>query len=330
MAVQVVTPENFQQLIETGKVDAFKAPEAPKPAEKVEKAAEVTETAKTPERGADGKFTKAADGDKTSVASSDEDDEKDLSETVRRKIDKKHRAMKEAEEFASRSYRERLAAETRAEKLQKDLEEERAKSRPATEKAKEPKPEDFATVAEYSRALGKFFAAEEIQAERDRAEQQRLADAKTAREQEFVKRLADAKKEFTDFDEVMGSIAGTDMDRVHTDVVEYLQESDHGARLMYHLAKDKETLDRLRKLSPRRFIAELGKLETKWEKQPETAAKLSEVASAAAVPAVSKAPAPVQRLDGQSGTVEKDPSKMSFQELREYERKRDAEKRARH
>lgn len=331
MAVQVVTPENFQQLIETGKVDDFKPPEAAKPTEKTEKPGEVTETAKTPERAADGKFTKAADGDKTSAAPESDDDEGEegLSETVRRKIAKKHRSMKEAEEFARSSYGKQLAAETRAEKLQRELEEERAKSRPATEKAKEPKPEDFATVAEYSRALAKFWAAEEIQSERDKAEKQRLADAKAAREQEFAKRLADAKKEFTDFDEVMGSIAGTEMDRVHTDVVEYLQESDHGARLMYHLAKDKDTLDRLRKLSPRRFIAELGKLETKWEKQPETAAKLSEVASTASGPAVSKAPAPIQPLDGKSATIEKDPSKMSFQELREFERKRDAEKRAR-
>lgn len=332
MVMQVTTPENFQQLIETGKVDAFVPPEATKKGEKALDPADKSKTAETTPRDESGKFTKSADSDKTASASEsdDDDDEKDLSEKVRRKIDKKHRAMKEAEEFGKRSYLERMAAETRAEKLQRELEEERAKSRPATVKKedKPPKPEDFATVAEYTDALTDYKVEKKFAAETARKEQERLDAEKAAREREFGKRLADARKEHADFDEVMGSIAGTEMDRVHNDVVEYLQESDYGAQLMYHLAKNPDTLDRLRKLSPRQFIAGLGKLESKWEKQPEEAAKLSEVAATTTVPAVSKAPAPIQPLDGKSAKVEKDPAKMSFQELREYEREQQA-KRAR-
>lgn len=333
MAVQVVTPENFQQLIETGKVDEFKPPEAPKSGEKVEKAAEQSETAKTPERGPDGKFTKSPDGDKTATASEsdDDEDEKDLSETVRRKIAKKHKAMKEAEEFGKRSYLERMAAETRAEKLQRELEEERAKSRPATvqKEDKPPKPEDFATVAEYTDALTDYKVEKKFAAEKARQEQARLDAEKTAREEQFAKRLMASKEKYSDFDEVMKTLAGSEMDRVHQDVVEYLQESDFGGDLMYHLAKNQETLDRLRKLSPRRFIAELGKLETKWEKQPESAVRLSEVAANTTVPAVSKAPAPIQPLDGKSATIKKDPKDMNIQELRDHEREEAAKKRAR-
>lgn len=335
MTIQVTTPQNFQQLIETGKVDAFVPPEGSKQAEKAAESGAVSKTAETPGRGADGKFTKAADSDtSTPTGATPEVDEggDDLPEKARKAIGKKHKQMKEAEEFASKSYRERLAAETRAEQAEAKLREAEAKSRPATveKEDKPPKPEDFATVAEYTDALTDYKVEKKFAAETARKEQERLDAEKAAREREFGKRLADAKKEFTDFDEVMGSIAGTEMDRVHTDVVEYLQESDHGARLMYHLAKNPDTLDRLRKLSPRRFIAELGKLETQWEKQPEPEAKLSEVAANTTVPAVSKAPAPIQPLEGKNSAVTKDPAKMNFQELREYERGREAQRRARH
>ena len=333
MAMQVVTPENFQQLIETGKVDAFKPPEAAKPVEKSEKVAEAAETAKTLERDADGKFTKPSESDtSTRAGAKPEEDEggDDLPEHARKVIGKKHRLMKEAEEFAREQWRAKTAAEQRAEKAERENAElKNTKPGPVPEKGKEPVPEDFKTVAEYSRALAKFWAAEEIQAERDKAEQQRQSAIKAERERAYAKRIDAAREKYDDFEEVIKSLSGTESDQVPMDVAEYIQESEFGAELLYHFAKHPDERDRLRKLSPRRFIAELGKLETKWEKQPETAAKLSEVAATAPVPAVSKAPAPIQVLDGKSATVEKDPSKMSFQELREYERKRESEKRAR-
>ena len=344
--MQVVTSENFQQLIETGKVAEFKAPEAPKPA-----VAEVaTNGAKAPvaevapngsdqPRDATGKFTKAAEGDKTTVAvgakpaESDDEGGDDLPEHVRKVIGKKHRLQKEAEEFARDQWRERQAAETRAEKLQRELEEERAKSRPATDKAKEPKPEDFATVAEYTDALVKYRVAETLKAEREQQEQQRQADERAAREREFGKRLAAAREKYPDFQEVVGSIAGTELDRVHPDVIEYMQESEFGGDLLYHLAKHPDTLERFRKLSPRGFIAQLGKLETKWEKPAAETTTLSQAAAAVTTtttPAVSKAPAPIAPLSSdKSAAVHKDPADMTFQELRAYERQREAERRAR-
>lgn len=335
--MQVVTSENFQQLIETGKVPEFKPPEAAKPAD-VAKVADATNTAngepsKTdPPRGADGKFTKAGESDKNTPAADATSAEPDgeggdnLPDHARKVIGKKHRAMKEAEEFGKDQFLKRTAAEARAEKLEHELEQEKAKSRPAAEKATEPDPKDFATVAEYTDALVKYRVAETLQAERSKAEQQRQADEKAAREREFGKRLAATKEKHADFDEVMGAIAGTELDKVHQDVVEYLQESDFGGDLMYHLAKNPETLDRLRKLSPRRFVAELGKLEAKWEK-PADAPTLSQVATTT-IPAVSKAPAPIAPLDSAKSTVvNKDPKDMTFQELREYERHRQANSR---
>jgi hypothetical protein len=341
---QVVTSQNFQQLLTTGRVDDFKPPEA-SPADVKPPA-----TATTPKgealRGADGKFTKPAEGDKTTTASSstpatgEDDDEKDLPEVVRQKIGKKHRQMKEAEEFAKGAYQKQLRAEGEAESLRRQLE-SYTKSRPATEQApteeKEPKPEDFKTVGEYIDAAVKF-GVKKTRAEEKAAEaKQREEETKAAREVEFGKRLNVAREKHDDFDVTLQSLSGTDMDRVHPDVVEYIQESEHGPELLYHLAKNRDVLDRLRKQSPRQFIAALGKQEAKWEEAPkpvsnEPAQKLSDIGTTPApTPAVSRAPAPIAALSSDKGTVvQKDPSQMSFAELRAYERQREAERRARH
>lgn len=338
--MQVVTNENIHQLHNTGRVDEYKPPEAPRAEAKEEPSAKVVESdaAKVEhQRDENGRFTKqeAKDTNTPAAKTADDDDEADadLPERARRQIGKKHRAMKEAEEFATQAYRARLAAEERAEKLQRELEARDAKSRPAQEKEdKPPKPEDFATVAEYTEALTDYKVAKRFEAEKVREAQEREQQAKAQREREFGQRVQAAAAKYSDFNEVVNGIAGTDLDRVHMDVIEYIQESEHGGDLLYTLAKDSKTLDRLRKLSPRRFIAELGKLETQFEKPSEpTTPKVDDKGSlTAAVPAqVSKAPAPIQPIEAGAAKVETDPAKMSFKELREYERSRAAKAAAR-
>lgn len=351
MAIQVVTSENFQQLVETGRVDTFKPPEAPKPKEGTASPASAdgssgevkgkTTLPPAQTRSADGKFTKSADGDTTTPAASnssatgEDDDEKDLPEVVRQKIGKKHRQAKEAEEFARGAYRKQLEAEQRAEQLQRQLEATRTKSGPASmaEAPKEPKPEDFKTVGEYTDALVSFRVDQRLAEEKAKGAREKEEAERAAREQEYVKRLQKTREKYDDFDRVLASLKGTDLDQVHTDVTEFITESDHGPELLYHLAKNPDVLDRLRKLSPKRFIAELGKLEAKWE-GPATPAeetpKLSDIGNQSApTPAVSRAPAPIAALStDKSAVVHKDPKDMTFAELRAYERQREAERRA--
>lgn len=321
--MQVVTSENFQQLIETGKVPDFKPPEAPKADAKVE------EPAKEPARAADGTFAEVkADkvDDKAAPAAEDDDgltpDEKArFTEQISRKIGAKHRQMKEAEEFGRNQYLERLAAEKRAEALEHELGELKEKSRPApaVEKA-QPKPEDFTTVAEYTDALTDWKVDKKF-AERE----QQQADAKAKAEADantkaFQTRLAAAIKEIPDYQAV---IDGSEAIARHH-ILNYLIESDVGPKLQYHLAKNPEVLDRLNQLSPIKAIAELGKLETKLDKPAEQkvdTAKLNSV-----VP-VSQAPAPITPIEGKTTPVHKDPATMSVPELREYERQREAAKR---
>lgn len=335
--MQVVTNENIKQLITTGRVDEFKPPEAPK-----ETAAAVVDATKTetPTRSADGKFVAkvdtppADDVNNTHADATSAGDDDDLPERARQQIGKKHRAMKEAEEFGKAQYLERLAADKRAENAEAKLRDIEAKSRPVTvEEPKEPKPEDFATVALYTDALvdyklAKKSAEQEVKAEKQqevKAEKQRIADAKAQTEKAFGERIAAASKKYTDFEQVVSSLAGSDADNVHKDVIAYLQESEVGADLMYLLCKDRSELERLRKLSPSKAIAELGKLELKLE-----APVAASTATASIAKTVSQAPAPITPIDASKSTVvQTDPSKMSFKELREYERQRESAARAR-
>lgn len=336
---QVVDSSNLIEFVQTGKAPEFKAPtpSKPEPAPAVPSEAKANESS-VPPRGADGKFTKPSAGDTTTPAAdkapkSAESGEEDLSEVVRRKIDNQHRLRKEAEERERRETLRAIEAERRAEQLQRDLEASRAKSGPpsASEAPKEPKPEDFTTVGEYTDALVTYRVDQRLREEKAKAEREADQREKEARAQEFGKRIAATREKHADFDDVVGSIKGTNLDRVHADVTEYIQESDRGADLLYHLAKNPDVLDRLQKLSPRRFIAELGKLETKFDAPAEAAKdKPSTLTEVAAAPSpVSKAPAPIAPLDTAGiAPVAKKPEDMSVQELREYRRQQERQKRA--
>lgn len=335
---QVVTAENLIEFTQTGKAPEFRPPEA-KPAEAPAPEAK-KETSADLQRDASGKFTSQKEPAKSEAAAAPpakkEVAEEDLPEVVRRKIDKKHRQMKEAEEFARSEALRALAAERRAEQLERELEAYRKKSGPApvqTEAHSEPKPEDFATVAEYTDALVKYRVEQTLREERAKAEREAAEREKAERARTFGERLNAAKSKYDDFEDVLTSIRGTELDRVHADVTEYIQESEHGPDLLYHLAKHPDVLDRLRKLSPRRFIAELGKLEAKWEEQTPPAKEetptLSDVATPAPRP-VSKAPPPIAPLDTAGiAPVAKKPEEMTVAELREFRRQQEREKRAR-
>ncbi len=329
--MQVVTNENMVEFIQNRTVPEFKAPEV-----KAEgaSAAEPSKEGVAPDASKDaprdlttGKFVKA-DGEKTkdepaANAADDDDDGANLSEAVKRKIDKivakKHRAMKEAEEFGREEYSARRAAEQRAEQLQREIEELKKSGKgPATETASgsdpdEPKPEDFKTVGEYTRALTKYEVAKAAQKAREASKTQSEQEKQQAHADERAATFAQRQEKFIeatpDYRDVVGA-ADFEFPPVG---MQYMVESEYGPQLAYHFAKNPKDADRLRTLSPGRLCAELGKLETKFEKQPDPAKP-----AAAATPSVSRAPAPIIPLEGKTTPVEKDPAKMTFQELRAH------------
>jgi broad specificity phosphatase PhoE len=320
--MQVVTSENFQQLVETGKVPEYKPP-----AEAIAKAADaavVVDPAKEQPRGEDGKFVakdaevKADKVDTAEKAADDEDaEDADLPERVRKQIGKKHRAMKEAEEFARTTYSDLTAERQRADALQREIEALKGtKSQAQPEKdPKEPNQDDFKTVGDYTEALAEYkvekkFAEREAKQERERQEQ-----AAAQAQAELNSAIGKVAKEFPDYAEV---IADCDIDMPPHITVYLATNGEAGVRLGYHFAKpeNRAEYDRIAKLSPIRAIAELGKLEDRLEKPK---AKDEPKGSDATAREVSRAPSPITPLNGTATPVTKDPSQMTLQELKAYE-----------
>lgn len=333
---QVVTNENLVEFVTTGKVAEFTPPEAAKAQDG--KAPATTEKAATPaaegsegagdlhERNADGTFKGKAD----KPAGDTDADEADLPERVRRQIGKKHRQMMEAQEFARERDRDAAAAETRAAALQRELEAfrkgQKSQGPDSTSSDSgdpdEPKQEDFKTVGEYTRALTKYEVAKAAriaseQGEKLSREQKQQAEANAIADS-FAKRQAAFIEQNPEYEDVL-SESDIDVPQV---ALQYIVESEMGPQLAVHLAKNPGDAERLSKLTPARVIAELGKLEARIE----AGATPARPAAAPPVKQVSKAPAPVQPLSSDSGSVAtKDPSTMSFQELRVF---REAQRKA--
>ena len=331
--MQVVTNANMAEFIQNRSVPEFKPP-APEvktdaaPTAKVDdKPAEVKAEAKVEAdkpaipRGEDGKFVKAdeksADAkDESKVEAKtetkveqkpDADDDVKLTQKIERLINKKHRAMKEAEEFGASEARRAIAAEQRAEALQRQIDELKGTKSVGASQDGDPKPEDFKTVGEYTRALVKYEATQAGKQSQRTAAEQRQAEQGMALINAHVERQEAFKKTAPDYEDVVGS-ADLEVPQVG---MQYLIESEMGPQLAYHLAKHPDEVTRLQKLSPSKVLAELGKLEARLETK-------APVAAAATPNNVSKAPAPIQPLEAKTTPVTKDPSRMSFQELRAY------------
>lgn len=320
--MQVVTSENFQQLVETGKVPDFVAPEA-KAANAV-----VTEPVKDQPRGEDGKFVakdvevtsgKTDEVAKAAVDEDEDEDDADLPERVRKQIGKKHRAMKEAEEFARTTYSDLTAERQRADALQRENETLKGtKSQAQPEKdSKEPNPDDFKTVGEYAEALAEYKVEKKFAEREARQEQQRRDEAAQRAQAELNDAIGKVAKDLPDYAEVIGDC---DIDMPPHITVYLATNGEAGVRLGYHFAKpeNRAEYDRIAKLSPIRAIAELGKLEDRVmkPKAKEEPAKAADAADRT----VSRAPSPITPLNASTTAVNKDPSKMNLQELREHER----------
>lgn len=320
--MQVVTNENIQQLITTGKVEDFKPPEV-KVDEKPD-APVTTEIKADPEvkavdkpRDEQGKFVSdKAEGEKPKVES--EEDDVKLTRKIEKIIGKKHREMKEAQEFGATEARRAIAAEQRAAALQAEIDQLKGKksegAKPDGESKGEPKPEDFKTVGEYTRALVKYEAQQAGEKSRQSVTENQQKEAANAQIAKFAERQEAFMTTTADYAEVLEG--APDVPQIAS---QYIIESDVGPQLAYHLAKNPDVIARLHKLTPARVVAELGKLETKFEQ------KEAPKPASPAPTEISKAPAPIQILEAKTTPVQKDPSQMSFQELRAF---REAEKRA--
>jgi chemotaxis protein histidine kinase CheA len=256
----------------------------------------------------------------------------ELKEKIQKRINAKHRAMVEAQEaadeaerFAENQYNERVLAEKRAEAAERRAQELETKTAPKKQELTEPDERD-PIYFENGQFDWKKFAKALSQYETKKA----LAEAEAARkaEQETEERAVSetrikqnvqkAREAHPDFDQVMKSVP-PEADQVPQWVLNYLGESNESGFVAYHLAKHPEESQRIAKMKPILGLAELGKLEAKL------VADRTPVKEEPKAPVTSQrggAPPPIVPLESGSASINTDPAKMSYKELRAFERNR--------
>ena len=207
------------------------------------------------ERDATGKFITPADP-KEKVEAKVEDDKDDvegddgltpkqkreMSAAMLKTVGKKHRMMREAEEFAASTLKERQA-------LERENADLKAKLAPPPKEM--PRRDEFTSEAEFIESLSDWKAEEKVAAKemaRQAQEVQNSVNDKYERALELV----------PDFKEVTASSDAL----IPTAIKDAMRESDKFAELWYHFAKTPTALDKLTKIgSVNKQLVELGKIE---------------------------------------------------------------------
>ena len=196
---------------------------------------------------------------------------------------------------------ERKASKAYAEKLESLTRQPQAQQQEAKQDGK-PKLEQFEKVEDYVEAVAEWKMQSHQQAQARQTEEQRVSNFKKQIEvnSQRVYDLAEQNPEFDseEFDAVMSN------PNMASEVAFAIMESDVAPKLMLHLQKNPDEVDRISKLSPARQAAEIGKLEVKLSAPKEIK--------------VSKAPAPVKPVGSRGSTSSGNPSEMSQAEFEKW------------
>ncbi len=185
---------------------------------------------------------------------------RDLTKKMQISIGKKHRQLKEAEEFAAAQYNERKLAEDRAAAYEREVTRLRGKNgsgEPKTDPAAQPRVENFANVEDYQKAVIDWRVTEIL---KERAAEA-VAKEAAAQQQEIarkaVERLTRARETVPDFAETVEHAAIP----VPQHIGGYLLESELLPELGYYFAKHPDELARLSRMSVSQSLVALGKIE---------------------------------------------------------------------
>lgn len=135
-----------------------------------------------------------------------------------------------------------------------------------------------------------------------------------ARATSWNAKLEAARAEFPDHQAVLDS---SDKE-IRMDILDTLQEHEHGAKVAYELAKNPELIDKLNGMSATQAAFEVAKIGAKFDKAPEASAPSPKPA------AVSKAPAPAASKVGSSRSTATAPEDMPMAEYVEWRKKHGA------
>ena len=280
-AEKIVTHSNQGATPATPAPAAPETPSAAKPEASPEKAAPpaASEPATPPETA------------KTEDAKAPED--KDEPEKVTTEKDPESDGRK-----ASRSYERRIdrvtkraaLAEAKAEAIERELAEIKAKQAPAAD-PEEPRADQFTDIEEFKKAVAahavkKADAAREV---KQREESQKQEQVRLAERWEEV--ADEGTTKYPDFHEKVGDLKPT------TPWAVAIMESENGHEVAYHLATHPKEAERIVGLPWRQQFLEIGKLSVKLAAQPEPVKKPS------------KAPPPIAPETGAATVPVTDPFK---------------------
>lgn len=191
--------------------------------------------------------------------------------------------------------RSRDAANERADRAEREIQELKAKTEVKPEPKKsneliEPDRANYTDAFEYAKDLANFAAKNAIQ-QRDLQDRQIKIDVeRQAIYSGWQKQLDLARSEIPDFDEILASTDAGVPDYLRDAII----ESDVGAKILYHLAENPELAKKMADMSESKAMRELGKLEQQMEIPKESKSE--------SVTKVSKAPQPIIPVKGGSKT----------------------------
>ncbi len=257
---------------------------------------------------------------------------RELTEKMQKAVGKKHRALREAEEFAAAQYNTAQLAQRRAQELEAELTRMRgaAPQRAEAQKAAKPDRKDFANESDFLDAMIDFGVSQKLAAQREQEAKEAAERAHAAMIESARARVQRAAELVPDYLEVVGA---SDME-VPPSVAGYMQKSEMLAELGYHLAKNPEVLVSLTKLAPDEQLVKIGKIEstlqpfgsttsvqhdtTSSQQQPNgkpAAPAPSEITGAAPSKARGNAAPVITPLEGTgSAGTQKDPADMNIRE----------------
>ena len=193
-----------------------------------------------------------------------------------------------------------------------DQKEETPDQAPANDSS-EPREDDFDEYSDYLKALAKWEIKQELKSFKDQNQKQQFKKEAESKANEFTEKMNVYADEVPDYwetlqeaDETMGNIMSPGLKQA-------IEDSDHGEKVLYEIAKDLDLYQKLVTLTPLKAAIEVGKIESK------ILAKTSKTSSQKNKVTKTKAPKPISPIgSSKTGSSKKNPDEMSYQEYKKW------------
>ena len=205
--------------------------------------------AKTPEKAVEkGAETASTEGATDTVADDVEGEDgltprqkREFTEAMRKTISRKHRQVKEAEEFAASQYNDRRLADQRVATLESELAALKQTAQKPPEVPTRPNRETFPTQEAYEDAVVDFRVKEQLAKEKQEEVKRAAEEAERQVSETAATRIRRAMEAVPDYEEVCGASEQI----VPPHIGDFMRRDEKFPELAYHFAKNPKELERL-------------------------------------------------------------------------------------